>query len=561
MKITAIVTQVKWNGNINSGGVGVWDNGSTANWLANNAASVFISVAVNNNSKNYTFSGGSLIGAMDLTKSGTGKLTLANANSYTGATTISGGTVEVTGAMNTGTGAWSIGGTDSSRGIVNLNSGAAVNVASSFVLGNIANSSGAININGGNFTNSQPTTAANFEIGVAGYGAMNMSSGTVKVNTFYVGGGAGVGVATVSGGTLLTGRPASTDYLVVGGVAAGTGVLTVSGGVLSHAGANRLLSINNNSDGRGELNVLGGLIDNTGGGIGYGYNTGTGNGTGIVNINGGNVLLNRFVNTKQGGTLVTGNAYLNLNGGTLTATTSSLGSPNLTFSSNFIPARIEARVNGAFGNFPGGAVIDSAGQNVIVDTPLLAPVGSGISSLAVANGGSGYIGAPYVSITGDGYGATAIANMISDGNGGLKVGSITVCNPGVNYTSGGSSFTFVGGAPTTPATPGAVSTAVNTSGGLKKLGAGTLTLNSANTYTGATLVNGGTLRVDGSLDAASSVTVSGGSLAGNGVINGAVCNSGWQHPRAERNFNHQQHAEPRSGQHDSHAGQRRKRQQ
>ena len=65
-----------------------------------------------------------------------------------------------------------------------------------------------------------------------------------------------------------------------------------------------------------------------------------------------------------------------------------------------------------------------------------APTGSGLSTLPIATQGSGYIGAPYVSISGTGLGATAIANMIDDGtgNGTFKVGSITITNPGVDYT-------------------------------------------------------------------------------------------------------------------------------
>src|SRR5690606_27917409 len=147
-----------------------------------------------------------------------------------------------------------------------------------------------------------------------------------------VGGNSGQGVATISGGEFHAGQVGAADYLLIGGIASGTGSLTVSGGLLNHAGVNRLISVNNNSDGRGELNLLGGEIDNSGGGVGYGYNAGTGTGTGIVNINGGKLTLNRFVNTKQGGALETGNAYLNLNGGTLTLSPSTLTSPNLNLS-------------------------------------------------------------------------------------------------------------------------------------------------------------------------------------------------------------------------------------
>jgi autotransporter-associated beta strand protein len=52
-------------------------------------------MVVKNSTYNYSLSGGSLAGAMDLTKKGTGALTLGMANSYTGGSTLSGGTVRL----------------------------------------------------------------------------------------------------------------------------------------------------------------------------------------------------------------------------------------------------------------------------------------------------------------------------------------------------------------------------------------------------------------------------------------------------------------------------------
>jgi fibronectin-binding autotransporter adhesin len=568
LHVTAVSGDLKWSGTISSGGVGLWDVNTTANWLNNGIAKPFIpganvtmddtatgvtsaslvgeidplAVEVNNSVKNYTISGpGSLVGSMTLTKAGSKSLILSSANLYTGDTfvnggvltlsgslsnsagnvTVDGGKLTVSGSVATGTGAWKAGATVGNKGSIAIETGANVQLAGSFVLGGTAGIDGAVTISGGTITNIAPAHASNFEIGVAGYGGMQMSGGIGRVNTFYVGGGAGLGVASISGGSFFSGNPGGTEYLLVGGVSGGKGVLTIEGGFLKHSG-NRLVSVNNNSDGRGELNLLAGTLDNTGGGIGYGYNSGNGTGTGIVNLNGGTLMLNRFVNLKSGSSTLTGNAYLNLNGATLVASPSTLTSPGLSLSSSFIPARMDVHVNGAFGTFTGGAVIDTAGQNCMVESPLLAPGGNGISALAVADGGSGFIGAPYVSINGDGIGATAIANMVSDGNGALKVGSVTVSNPGINYTAAGTWFSFEGGGPVIPATPGGVTTAPNASGGLTKNGEGILTLAGANTYTGATLVNSGTLRVTGALDAASAVTVAGGSLSGTGVIGGGV---------------------------------------
>jgi YVTN family beta-propeller protein/autotransporter-associated beta strand protein len=61
-------------------------------------------------------------------------------------------------------------------------------------------------------------------------------------------------------------------------------------------------------------------------------------------------------------------------------------------------------------------------------------------------------------------------------------------------------------------------------GGLAKIGNGTLTLTGANTFTGGTALNAGGLVVNGSL--ASGVTVNGGTLSGGGAIGGLTVNSG-----------------------------------
>ena len=65
-------------------------------------------------------------------------------------------------------------------------------------------------------------------------------------------------------------------------------------------------------------------------------------------------------------------------------------------------------------------------------------------------------------------------------------------NPGVNYTF--ANFALLGGGVgNTGAIGGSPTLVLNTSGGLAKLGSGTLTLTATNTYTGGTTINNGTL--------------------------------------------------------------------
>ena len=119
--ITAPSAKV-WNGNIN----GNWDT-TTANWQGGNtflnndvptfddtaAGTTSITVAsgitpaamtFNNTAKNYTVGGAAIGGTGSLTKSGAGILTLSASNSYSGGTTVSGGTLRVTNASGSATG-------------------------------------------------------------------------------------------------------------------------------------------------------------------------------------------------------------------------------------------------------------------------------------------------------------------------------------------------------------------------------------------------------------------------------------------------------------------------
>jgi autotransporter-associated beta strand protein len=221
-------------------------------------------------------------------------------------------------------------------------------------------------------------------------------------------------------------------------------------------------------------------------------------GFGIVNLGGGVVT----APILQGGA---GTSYLNFHGGTIKPTTSTA-----TFVQGF---------TGAYVYGDGGAVVDTGAHNVTIAQSLLAPTDSGVTAIAVGNGGSGYEDTPLVTLSGgSGTGATAVANV----SGGVVTG-FTITNPGTGYLPGEElTVAIEGGGSGTGATAGVVTLGANASGGLTKTGGGALTLSGASTYTGATSVSAGTLLVTGSLGNTAVTVSSGATLGGTGTIAGGV---------------------------------------
>jgi fibronectin-binding autotransporter adhesin len=234
-----------------------------------------------------------------------------------------------------------------------------------------------------------------------------------------------------------------------------------------------------------------GVINLSGGTMSFSHDIGAGaiyvgwkGGTGIVNIG---------VNGTPGGTLAVTSLYrealagntgiVNFHGGTLKAIASATGlnAKFLDNTTNYI--------------YSEGARIDTDGNDVTIASALDAPTGNGVASIALMDGGSGYIGIPIVKFdnTGTGgSGATAVANF--DKATGTVTG-ITITNPGTGYASAPTA-TLVGGGATTAATLGAAAlNAGNVSGGLTKLGAGTLTVMGPLSYSGPTVINAGTLQI------------------------------------------------------------------
>lgn len=219
-------------------------------------------------------------------------------------------------------------------------------------------------------------------------------------------------------------------------------------------------------------------------------------------------------------TLIINNSYVNLHGGTLKPTANSA---NFVRTSLTGPSAAQAAPQLVV--YSEGAVIDTNGRTITIGQPLRAPAGNGVTgttfALNAADQGSGYMTTPIVYVTTNAAaepsvgcinGATAVANMVDDGTGRgtWKVASVTITNPGQNFTAT-PVLSLRGGSPTVAANLSTISlaTAANVSGGLLKKGAGTLGLAAASTYTGPTAINSGVLalRSGGSIDASSSISI------------------------------------------------------
>ncbi|RYD70858.1 MAG: PEP-CTERM sorting domain-containing protein, partial [Verrucomicrobiaceae bacterium] len=336
--------------------------------------------------------GGNIKGTgFGITKAGPGELVLAGANSYTGMTVVSGGTLTVTGSINApntaNIGQISVGTTfeNAVMRIVGGTVNASKSAAPGMVVGNAPGGAGVLLMEGGLLNapgevwvgsplggsgsmtvNAGSVTSGSWiPVGRNGSGTLNVNGGSVTVNgqNFSLGsfGGANGDVNLTGGTTTTTSTAANQGIFIVG--EGGTGVLTVSGSAA--------------------LNLSGALgVQLARGGTGNGY----------VNLNGGTITTPAV--TKGAGTI----GVFSFNGGTLRPTAS-----NAAFMTGLTAAYV----------LQGGANIDTNGQNITIAQPLNAPFEKGISAISVLEGGSGYIHAPVVRISGGiGTGATAVANIV-----------------------------------------------------------------------------------------------------------------------------------------------------
>ena len=404
--------------------------------------------------------GSTLIGTTGLEKTGAGTLSLWGANTYTGDTTVSAGTLQIGSAGSLGAGSYS--------GAISLASGTLFDYASSAAqtLSGAISGAGSLTVSGagtltlsGSNTYSGATTVSAGTLVASGGAAIGDSSAvtvakdaSLQLNANEtVGSLAGAGTVTLTNVSQLTagGDNSSTTF---SGEIAGTGNLQKTGtGTLTLSGANSFVGV---------VTVSAGALQLSGGSVLAS--------TSELAVSTGATL--ELVNGSQSAANLTGEGTVKLNTNTLTV-----------------------GVNNGTGTFAGTITgtggltkVGSLTQTLSGANTFTGPVQVSAGKLFLQNGSAI---ADSAAVTVDA-GAELVLFLRSETIGSLAGGGAVI-------SAGGSSTLTTGGNNTSTTFAGTLSGVGSATIGLVKTGTGTMTLTGANTYSGGTTISGGTLQIGG----------------------------------------------------------------
>ena len=433
--------------------------------------------------------------------SGTGTVNL-NGGIISGSTANFGFNAGSVGIANVSSGTWSSTSANFigiyGAGFLNLSGGVMTDAFG--CLGYYAGGSGTATITGGVWNNSASLVVGNY-----GAGALAISGGTVSAPTSYVSGYPGAsGTASISGGTWN-----NTQALYVGSGGAGTLTVTGSGNVVVGSGTGTV-TLAPSAGSIGTLNIGNGESSGT---LSAGAIVG-GSGAATVNFNQPNSLT--FTPAITGTTAInklgTGTVILagsNSSSGPITVATGTLqlgtSGTGIAFSGT----------TGPISGGTGSVLVLNCGGNIAIPSILgdLGVLQMGSASLTLTGSNSLNAGVAMnngLLILGNA-GALGTSGPLSFGGGILQYSASNQADySGRIVNSAGAIFVDTNGQNVAFAS----SLPASNTGGLVKLGAGTLTLGASNAFTGAVAINGGVLSLcdANALPTAGAISFSGGSL-------------------------------------------------
>ena len=441
-------------------------------------------------------------GTGSIIKSGTGTWTLVSVNTYTGATTISGGVLSVGQIGNGG---------------VPGNLGQSTNAAANLVF------------DGGTlqYTGATVSTDRNFTINTGKTATFDITTNTLTLS----------GASTATNGALTK---IGAGTLILSGANAYTGATTINAGTLKEGAANVIsdssavtvasgatYDLNSFSETIGSLAGGGTVTSGAAGALTLtagGDNTSTlfsgviqnGSGTLALTKSGTGILTLSGANTYTGGTNINaGTLSLGSSGALGSSGTISFGGGTLQYS-----ASNTTDYSSRFSNAASQAYsIDTNGQNVTLASALTSVGGSftklGAGTL-ILSGVNTYTGGTTVS--GGTLQMSAINRLLSTGaltvsGGTFDLQTFAQTVGAVSLTSGSITGTGILTGSSFDLQSGTISAIIAGTGTVTKSTSGTVTLSGANTYTGGATLNAGTLNINNaSALGTGTFTIAGGTI-------------------------------------------------